>query len=545
MAATAALAALATVPAHAQGVWERRADFPIEASGVSAATVFGRRLYAVCGITAKGPVSSLFIYDPAMDQWTAGPAAPIAGGAQDCNVGAAGGKLYVLGAVRGAGTVDGNSYLYDAAENEWRVAAAMPTPRAGSGVAVIGTRIYVAGGIDAGGRPSAALEVFETETRVWTRLPDMPTARGHLTAKAIRGNVYAIGGRAEGPLSAVEEYNPTTRAWRARAAMPTARSRLGSGRSNSRIQVFGGEGACGTAGVCAQTEEYDPVANVWRTLAAMPSGRQGLYGTTIDGRVFTAGGGRPGGAFSNVVEALHLPPATAPAIAADGVLNAASLLPGLAPGALATLFGAQLSQGEQQRLGERPPVELNAVAVKLNGRPVPLIYVDPNQINFQVPLDFPVGPVEVTVTNAGVESAKMALPAVAQYAPAIFTFGGSGSGQGMVLIAGTGLIASGRRSTGFRAARRGDVVEIYCTGLGALRAAAGRGPAPTVTVPAVTIGGADAEVLFSGAVSGMAGVYQVNVRIPQTAATGLSVPVTLRIGGVGTPATSRVTIGIL
>jgi uncharacterized protein (TIGR03437 family) len=532
--------------ASGQGVWERRADFPLEAFGVAAATVFGQKLYAVCGMTAKGASTSMFVYDPAVDQWMGGPALPIAGGAQDCNVAASGGSLYVLGAAGGGGAVDGWTYRFDPTEREWRVVGQMPTPRAASGVAVSGTRIYVAGGMDGGGRISAALEMFDTETRVWTRLPDMPTARDHLTAKAIRGLVYAIGGRGDGALGTNEEYNAATRSWRARAAMPTARSRLASGRSNGRIQVFGGEGACGPNGVCAQNEEYDPAANTWRALAPLPSPRHSLSGTTIDGRVFTVGGGPRGGAsFSGVLEALHLPAGAPPSIGKDGIVNAASLQPGLSPGALASLFGQQLSQGRQASFFAEPPTALNAVTVKWNGAPVPLVYVDSAQINFLVPLEASAGPAEVTVTNAGADSAKVTVSTVAQYSPAIFSFAGTGSGQGVVLIAGTGLIAGGRKTVGYRLARRGEVVEIYCTGLGPVRAAAGSARATTTEVPAVTIGGAPAEVLFSGPVAGLPGVYQVNARIPVNASTGLAVAVTLRIGPAATPASNEVTIGIL
>jgi uncharacterized protein (TIGR03437 family) len=534
----AALAFGAVSIARGQGVWERRADFPMEAQGVSVATVFGQNLYALCGMTANGAMTSLFVYNPVADRWAAGLAPPIPGGAQDCNVAATAGKLYVLGAVRSdGGAVDGNTYVYDPVEREWRMVGRMPTPRAASGVAALGTRIYVAGGVDASGASSRAFEVFETESRTWTRLDDLPTARDHLTAKAARGLVYAIGGRADRLLGTTEEYNPSTRAWRARAPMPTPRSRLGSGRSNGRIQVFGGEG-CSPGGVCAQVEEYDPAADLWRTLAPMREARHSLNGATIDGRVFAvAGGPRSGASFSSALEALHLPPATPPVIARDGILNAASLGPSLSPGALASLFGSHLSQGQQQSLGPTPAAEINAVVVKLNGRPVPLVYVDPGQINFLVPLALPVGPVEATVTNAGVESAKATLPAFGAYSPAIFTLGESGSGQGVVLIAGTGLIAGGRKSPGFRLARKGEVLEIYCTGLGPV--IDGR----TVSVPAVSIAGAPAEVLSSGLAAGLSGVYQVNARIPTGASTGIAVPLSLRVGPDRIPS-NEVTVAI-
>jgi len=541
-----ALLTLGPLPiANGQSLWQRRAAFPLEASGVSAATVFGQRVYALCGNTPQGPLSSLYTYDPAVDQWRIGPRLPIPDGAQDCNVAASAGRLYILGAIPGGtAAVDGNTYVYDPTGDEWRVVGSMPTARTGSGVAVVGTRIYVAGGADATGRASNALEVFETNSRVWSRLPDMPTARDFLTAKSIRGLIYAIGGRADGvALNTTEEYNPSTRSWRARASMPTARYGLASGRSNARIQVFGGEGPCGAAiGVCGQNEEYDPATNTWRSLAPMLQPRHSLYGTTLDGRVFAvAGGPRSAASFSRVHEALHLPMSTPPVISLDGIVNAASLQPGISPGALVSVFGQQLSQGRQQSAGSLLPMQMNAVIVKLNGRPVPLVYVDPGQINFQVPQDFPVGPAEVSVTSAGLESAKVTVPALTRYSPAIFTFGESGGGQGVILIAGTGLIAGSRKAPGFRLARKGEVVEIYCTGLGPLTAAS---PAATVTVPAAIIGGAPAEILFSGTAPGLPGVYQVNARIPSDASTGIAVPVTLHVGPPDTPASNEVTIGI-
>ena len=88
-----------TVTLSAQGVWERRADYPISATEVSAAAI-GDRIYAVCGLGASGSTSDLFIYNPAIDEWTRGAPAPIAGGADHCNVAAANGRLYLAGAIR-------------------------------------------------------------------------------------------------------------------------------------------------------------------------------------------------------------------------------------------------------------------------------------------------------------------------------------------------------------------------------------------------------------------------------------------------------------
>ncbi|MBI1785951.1 MAG: hypothetical protein HYR60_00090, partial [Acidobacteria bacterium] len=49
--------------------------------------------------------------------------------------------------------------------------------------------------------------------------------------------------------------------------------------------------------------------------------------------------------------------------------------------------------------------------------------------------------------------------------------------------------------------------------------------------PAVTIGGAPAQVVYSGLASGYTGLYQVNVQVPADAPSGPQV-LTLEIGGV-------------
>ena len=45
------------------------------------------------------------------------------------------------------------------------------------------------------------------------------------------------------------------------------------------------------------------------------------------------------------------------------------------------------------------------------------------------------------------------------------------------------------------------------------------------------IGGADAHVEFAGLTPGFAGLFQVNVVVPQGAATGNAVPVSISVAG--------------
>lgn len=539
--ASLVIAGIAIAPvASAQGIWERRADFPVTATEVSAAALDGKA-YVVCGLTAQGSLNSLYIYDPRSDTWTQGSSVPIAGGADHCNVAAANGKVYLLGAIRiGSAFVDGATYEYDPGADRWRVVARMGAPRGASGVAAIGTKIYVAGGLNPGSSV-ADFEVFDTATLQWARLPDMPTARDHLTAQASGGRFYAIAGRRAADLNANEEFNPATSTWRPRAPIPTARGGVASGAIYGRIQVFGGEGNSGTPeSTFRQNEEYDPAMDTWRSLAPMPTPRHGFYGVTIDDRIFAPSGGPIAGAnYSNITEAFYLPPSTAPRI--NAIANSASFERIIAPGSLVSIFGTGLSQGEQFAARFPLPRQMNGVAVRVNGAPAPLLYVSPGQINFFLPYDVSAAPPAITVVNAGIESpVAMAGPndLRSDSAPGIFTL--SPDGQGAILIAGTGLIARAVRDTRSRPARRGELIEIYATGLGQVSNAPPSG-APALVNPLsqtngatiVTIGSSRAQVLFSGLAPGLSGVYQVNAKVPDNAPIGPQVPVTINVNEQG------------
>ena len=172
--------------------------------------------------------------------------------------------------------------------------------------------------------------------------------------------------------------------------------------------------------------------------------------------------------------------------------------------------------------------------------PVPVFYASPKQVNVQIPWDLEGQQASLTV-SIGPQTSDPITVALARFSPGLFSLDGTGSGQGAILIAGTGgaVAAPVGLLNGSRPARRAeDVLAIFVGGLGPVTnppesGAVSTVPAPeTTALPTVTIGGVAARVLFSGLVPGFVGLYQVNAQVPDDCPSGESVPVVLTASGV-------------
>lgn len=211
-----------------------------------------------------------------------------------------------------------------------------------------------------------------------------------------------------------------------------------------------------------------------------------------------------------------------PAFTAAGVVNAASFTPEIAPGSIASIFGANLWMGVDADAPGLPwPKVLGGVRVLLDGVPAQLTAVRAGQINFFVPSDRASGTMTVVVSTGAGDSSPVSIP-VLPLAPAIF--GDAPSEFGAVQVAGTG------QWTNVRPARPGDWVEIYCTGLGPVHADTS-GLEVTNQPVRVFLGSQEVtNVPYYGLVPGYVGLYQINAQIPQGTAAGV-IPLAIEIGG--------------
>ncbi len=201
-----------------------------------------------------------------------------------------------------------------------------------------------------------------------------------------------------------------------------------------------------------------------------------------------------------------------PSVLARGVVNAASNLQVLAPGAIASVYGQRLAASTAAGSTLPVPTSLGGTAVTVNGIAAPLFFVSPQQINFQVPFEINTSAATVVVTTS--QGSAAMLVQVAPSSPGIF--------------AGT-VARGGRPVDATNPAAAGDVLTLYATGLGLTTPAVASGapgpaapPAQAVLPVTVTIGSAQATTLFAGLAPTFVGLYQVNVVVPAGVAGDLT-----------------------
>jgi uncharacterized protein (TIGR03437 family) len=227
-----------------------------------------------------------------------------------------------------------------------------------------------------------------------------------------------------------------------------------------------------------------------------------------------------------------------PVIGTGAVVNAASFAAQapLAPGSLITLFGTNLAQGQSAASSVPLPLTLAGSSILLAGKSAPLLFANNGQVNAIVPYGIAVNtPQQVVISSASSISVPQSI-ILSAAAPGIFTVNASGQGQGIIV----GVDANGSQPIADSAnpVKAGQAIVIYCTGLGEVSPAVTTGAAAPLTQISntiepiqVTVGGIEANVLFSGLTPGFVGLYQVNATVPSGVAPGSQVPVTLTGAG--------------
>ena len=212
-----------------------------------------------------------------------------------------------------------------------------------------------------------------------------------------------------------------------------------------------------------------------------------------------------------------------PTYSAASIVNASNYSAGpFAPNSVISIFGSGLARSTyalaaSDIVAGQMPNELNYVRVYVQDQPVALLFVSDRQINFIMSSVQNPGPVRVRVVTEGVSGPEVVVT-LADAAPALFALD---SGYAIATS------ADGKLLTADSPAHAGDTIVVYATGLGRTS------PNPAVyEIPAslawivalptlkVTLAGKAVDsgsIKYAGLTPGSAGLYQINLVVPDGA----------------------------
>ncbi len=205
------------------------------------------------------------------------------------------------------------------------------------------------------------------------------------------------------------------------------------------------------------------------------------------------------------------------------------------PGEIVSLFGSTLGPrdgvGLQLDPNGRVATSLAGTRLLFNSVPSPLLYVSDRQINAVVPFELPVGKTAWAEVEAGGQKSAPLYVDVESVAPELFTVAGSPTGQVAALN------QDGTLNSPENPALQGSTISLFATGGGAFDPPLANGqlgpvPPSLLALPVyASFAGSSGEVLFAGSAPGLvAGVVQVNVRLPASLPAGSNIGVGLTIG---------------
>jgi uncharacterized protein (TIGR03437 family) len=226
----------------------------------------------------------------------------------------------------------------------------------------------------------------------------------------------------------------------------------------------------------------------------------------------------------------------------DRVVNAADMQGPVAPGGLITLFGRDLSPVNLATRQMPLPTALGESCLTVNGVPVPMLFVSGSQVNAQLPVQT-VGNVTMILRTPGGVSDNFNVQ-IQPTAPSVFRSGVAGPVNDIPTVF---RASNGQLVTPSNPVHRGDVISIYLTGMGVTTPLVQEGlPAPEdpaaipVTDVSVTLGGVALPLNSVMALPGQVGVYEVNVRVPDSVPLGFNMPLDIVQGGGATTLPVRV-----
>ncbi len=509
-------------------------------------------------------------FGTAADDYLYGVVAHTSGVYVVCNIECCGAVLPPFPALTGA---DAFIRKYDGDGNEvWtRIFGSANSDYAYSVVADA-TGVYIGGtttgalGVASGGRDGYVRKLNLDGTHLWTRqlggqLPNGNASNDDLFAVAVGpSGVYATGATAQGAFPGQTFSGGLWDAYTAKLDSATGEPKwirqfgtsaddfgYGIAAGAGHVLVTGGAGAAlpnltHVGGEDAFYRLYDFDGATVNTRQFGNGGNDRVSAAVAYHGGFFVSGFKSGNALNlepvgdNDIFLMKLIPP--PVVPDGGVVNSASYAAHpapLAPGSMATVFGAYLNDGPQVLstiIGQDGKVatSLGGSKVTVNNIPAPILYSLASQLAIQIPFEVAGQTTASLVVSVGGQSSVARTINIAPAAAGIFTVNQAGT-QDAIVVHSDGVTLV----TPQNPARINEVVVLYVTGLGVLNPALGTGAlaaANTAVTPVnLLFGTTPATLDYAGAAPGFVGLNQINARIPSGAQTGNAVPILLVSSG--------------
>ena len=219
----------------------------------------------------------------------------------------------------------------------------------------------------------------------------------------------------------------------------------------------------------------------------------------------------------------------------SGVRNAAGETPepGVAPGSVAAIIGANLADRTEQGPSGPLAQTLAGVVVRLGTRLLPLFWVSPERIDFLTPSDLEPGTYRINIQRAS-QPEVVSEMLVARNAPGLFTRDDGPVGQLPIAVA---IRPNGTQVTAASPALPGEQITLLATGSGPYDLLSPDGfPLPDFLTyklldgVQVLLGDLTIDPTFAGGRAGQVGVNAVRFLVP-SAAAGQTLNLRLRVKG--------------
>ena len=202
------------------------------------------------------------------------------------------GKIIVIAGHSVSGALS-SVEMFDPTTNKWSALSEKPTAVYDASAVVIGEKIYVPGGVTQDGTPTKVMDVFNPRKNTWEQAADLPVAISAYGLASYEGQIFLFGGSDSAKaLDSVWRYDPITDSWHDGTPMPTARMYPSVLADAGKIYVMGGSDGDRQLNT---NESYSPYTelekeNPWKKEPDLPEKLSGYAAIKLYDKISVIGG---------------------------------------------------------------------------------------------------------------------------------------------------------------------------------------------------------------------------------------------------------------